>query len=292
MQDIFYQMLEFNKSGSDELPQVHIIDMPGIQTGMDPHWHEAVEICFVIRNPIVSTVDGKMVQIEEGDFGVINSCGVHRLVALYPDKNSLSLCVIIPYQMFTAICPDFNQYHLVIQAEHPDRTKISQSLEKIYQLKRRMQLFSCEQALINAEIWKVIYWLLEKFRVRNETQTITASKQQDVLAKQAMAYIDEHFREPLTLTEVAQKVGLQENYFCRYFKKYIDMSYGQYLARVRLRYGLSYMLCFNGSVTDSALQAEFSSAKSFIVWCKRIYGVTPAQYKKQQTETEGRETGG
>lgn len=108
-----------------------------------------------------------------------------------------------------------------------------------------------------------------------------------------MEYIDRNFQLPeLTLSMVAQKVGLQENYFCRYFKKYTGTSFSQYLAQARLRYALAYMLDFGASVVESALQAGFPSAKAFTDWCKRIYGVTPAQYKKQQTETEGRETGG
>lgn len=96
-----------------------------------------------------------------------------------------------------------------------------------------------------------------------------------------MEYIDRNFQLPeLTLSMVAQKVGLQENYFCRYFKKYTGTSFSQYLAQARLRYALAYMLDFGASVVESALQAGFPSAKAFTDWCKRIYGVTPAQYKK------------
>ena len=75
------------------------------------------------------------------------------------------------------------------------------------------------------------------------------------------------------------EVGLQENYFCRYFKKYVGLSYTQYLARVRLRNALAYMMDFGASVMDSAIQAGFPSARAMTICCREVYGVTPAQYR-------------
>ena len=75
-------------------------------------------------------------------------------------------------------------------------------------------------------------------------------------------------------------VGLQENYFCRYFKRFTGMSFVQYLARIRFRYALSYLTDNGLSVTESAARAGFPSEKASTGWCKRLNGVTPSEYKR------------
>ena len=101
-----------------------------------------------------------------------------------------------------------------------------------------------------------------------------------------MEYIDRNFQSYLTLEMIAGKVGLQPNYFCRYFKKYVGMSVGHYLAQARLRYALAYMTDFGASVVESAFQAGFSSASAFNDCCKRVYGITPTQYRQLQQQGE------
>lgn len=235
-------------------------------------------------------MDGKTYEIPEGDFVYVNSGEVHATEALHMGQEVVALVILLSDRMFRSICPEFDRYRLVIPAGHPGRKGIVESLRRIYDCKMSPTPYG--QALINSELWRIVY-LMAAFLVPKEEQHLPSQEQRDVLARQAMEYIDRNFQLPeLTLSMVAQKVGLQENYFCRYFKKYTGTSFSQYLAQARLRYALAYMLDFGASVVESALQAGFPSAKAFTDWCKRIYGVTPAQYKKQQTETEGRETGG
>ena len=48
----------------------------------------------------------------------------------------------------------------------------------------------------------------------------------------------------------------------------------------RLFDGVKDMLARNSSVTEAALENGFPNVKSFITMCKKVYGLTPAQYKK------------
>lgn len=289
MHEIYYEQVNFSEPGRNELARVTTVKRPGHQSGYSHHCHVAVEVTLCINNPICLNMGGKTYEIPEGDFVYVNSGEVHATEALHMEQDVVALVILLSDQMFRSICPEFDRHRLVIPAGHPGRKEIAASLQKIYDCKMSPTPYG--QALINSELWRIVY-LMAAFLVPKEEQHLPAQEQRDFLARQAMEYIDRNFLLPeLTLSMVAQKVGLQENYFCRYFKKYTGMSFSQYLAQARLRYALAYMLDFGASVVESALQAGFPSSKSFTDWCKRVYGVTPAQYKRQQTELKAQGTG-
>lgn len=286
MSDIYYEQIHFPEINARGLAVINYNNYLKEKTQVRSHWHTAVEISMVISNTLVLYTGGKAIEISEGDFAYVNSGEVHSAEILYKDEWVKGVVILLSDQMFRSLCPDFNQYRLLIPADDPGRKEIIASLEKIYMHKKNPSPY--DQALINAELWRIVY-LLMAFLVPKEEKALPAQEGRDFLARQAMEYIDHNFLADLNLSQVAKQVRLQENYFCRYFKKHTGMSFSQYLARARLRYALAYMLDFGASVADSAVQAGFPSAKSFTDWCRRIYGVTPAQYKRQQMEQEVQE---
>lgn len=279
MQEIIYEQPNFLKS-PNELAFIWRTDMmAGDVSRTSVHWHPAVEVTLAIHNPLLLHTRGKTYRIEEEDFVYVNSGEPHQTEAVHHDDTVQCLVTLFSDEMFRSICPDFDRYEFVIPSGHPGRKEIIESLKKIDVCRQHPS--PCDQGLINAELWRIVYLLLENFRVLKKGEGIPQAKQKDYLAKQAMEYIDQNFQSCLTLEMIAGKVALQPNYFCRYFKKYVGMSVGQYLARARLRYALAYMTDMGASVVESALQAGFPSAGALNECCQRVYGVTPTQYRKQ-----------
>ena len=51
--------------------------------------------------------------------------------------------------------------------------------------------------------------------------------------------------------------------------------------KFRLENAINDMLDKNSTVSAAALENGFANVKSFITQCKKVYGLTPAQYKKK-----------
>ena len=49
-------------------------------------------------------------------------------------------------------------------------------------------------------------------------------------------YVDHHYREEMTLQEAADELGLNREYFCRFFKQSTGSSFMRYVNQVRLNY--------------------------------------------------------
>ena len=100
-------------------------------------------------------------------------------------------------------------------------------------------------------------------------------------AKTAIAYINENFRREISLDEIASVVSLSPSYFSKYFKNVTQVSFSEYLANLRLENAVNDMLMQNSTVSTAAFENGFANVKSFITQCKKVYGCTPAQYKKK-----------
>ncbi len=280
MQEIYYEQVQYSESGADDLAMIVCYDLAGYQSRTRPHWHSAVEMALVLENPLVVIEGGVCREVEEGDLSLINSDVVHTTNGKYHDRQSRGLVVLLSAEMLKTACPNFDKYLLSVPESGEVRMQLIGILTEIYDAKRHPKPF--DQALINSLLWKLVWVLLDNC-LHEKQDTRTLAQRDDYLARQALSFIEQHFQEEISLSQVASHVGLQENYFCRYFRKFVGMSFGQYLAQVRLRYALAYMSEFDASVVDSALQAGFPSARSMTDWCRKIYGVTPAQFRKGQS---------
>lgn len=52
--------------------------------------------------------------------------------------------------------------------------------------------------------------------------------------RKVMSYVEEHYKENISLQDVSDLLGIGKEYFCRFFKKNMGISFLQYLNEVRL----------------------------------------------------------
>lgn len=114
-------------------------------------------------------------------------------------------------------------------------------------------------------------------------QAADARAQDDagVLVQRARAYVQAHFAEPLSLNEVADRLGVSAAYLSSVFKSERGESYSKYLLRLRMeRASLLLETHSAGKINDIALEAGYSSTKHFHAVFKDYFGVTPNEYRK------------
>ena len=69
-------------------------------------------------------------------------------------------------------------------------------------------------------------------------------------------------------------------YFSRFFKKEIGMSFKDYLTQYRLNKSLIELELNNKTITDIAFNTGFSNETQYINSFKKIFKLTPGQYRK------------
>lgn len=99
-----------------------------------------------------------------------------------------------------------------------------------------------------------------------------------VLAKR---YIRSYFNMPLSLKEISEYVGMNENYFSDYFKKYTTLSFKQYQTDLRIRHAKQMLLDKQYTMDDISDAVGYIDVKYFSRVFKQVTGITPSEYRKK-----------
>lgn len=98
--------------------------------------------------------------------------------------------------------------------------------------------------------------------------------------KRAAIYTLEHFDEPLTLSDVAKKVGTGTAYLSSIFHETMGRTFKDWLTELRIDQAKRLLLS-GAAVTDTAMECGFGNLSHFIKCFKERVGTTPGQYRAE-----------
>ena len=105
---------------------------------------------------------------------------------------------------------------------------------------------------------------------------LTAAQRTDqVRAKQMIAFLQTHFREKLTLDQVAQAASVSRNTCLSCFRRVLGLSPMEYLTQRRLEYALHLLLTSDLPVAQVAEACGFGDASYFGKRFRKQMGLTP-----------------
>ena len=94
-------------------------------------------------------------------------------------------------------------------------------------------------------------------------------------------YIHHHYREPISLSGIADRFRMSSSHLSEEIKKHIGMNFIHFLHEVRIRHACGLLASTSMSACDVAEEVGFGSLKSFSRIFRATKGVTPAEYRKR-----------
>lgn len=128
---------------------------------------------------------------------------------------------------------------------------------------------------------KALFNLLKNF-VRNQMNEILSEREEDFLrpVRLAKKYIQNHFREQITLEEVSESVGLTPAYFSGLFKKETEVGFAKYLVNVRMEAAKELLRESNLPVVEICRSVGYNDIKHFTHNFEKNAGLKPTVYRK------------
>jgi AraC-like DNA-binding protein/mannose-6-phosphate isomerase-like protein (cupin superfamily) len=99
----------------------------------------------------------------------------------------------------------------------------------------------------------------------------------------SLVYLQHHFREPVTLEQIAQESNLSANYFSECFHHSTGKTFKGYLHELRINFAASLIKCSDLPVTEICFASGFNSLPHFLRSFKQHFGMSPNAYRKQYT---------
>lgn len=102
--------------------------------------------------------------------------------------------------------------------------------------------------------------------------------------RKALCYMEENFRQHITLELTADHVGLSPNYFSSLFRSVMGTGFSDYLNNKRIDEAKRLLLMTDYAPTDIAIFLGFPDQSYFCKVFKKITGTTPGQFRNNQSE--------
>jgi len=93
-------------------------------------------------------------------------------------------------------------------------------------------------------------------------------------------YTIDHFREPITLSTIAEMANMSIPAFCNYFKRSTKKTYIDFLHEVRIGYACQLLIETQQSVLEICIDSGFNTIANFNKQFLKVKKMPPLKYKK------------
>ncbi len=97
----------------------------------------------------------------------------------------------------------------------------------------------------------------------------------------AIRYISQNYTKPITLKEVAEKIGVSQAHLSRVFSEKLEGGYCNYLRLLRIEKAKTLLKSTDLNIYEIMYEAGFSDQRTFNRVFKNITDMTPKEYRKK-----------
>lgn len=245
------------------------------------HWHSGLEVLYAKDCPVSIGLDGQISILQPGQTRVIPSKAMHA-VRMLEDKTwgatPQALSITINPTEMAAFFPQIMQAQRRVNYERCNRhggVMLSMLCDLIF----NQLISSSPTKYLNANA--TFFALMGK--VFGECCDFDglgeSTDHDDQIISMVYRYVQNHFLEPITTTEVAQHFGYSREYFSRLFKRYAGTSFMDYVNELRLKVACESLRLPDVDVRQIGRASGFSSEKAFRTAFERKFGLEPSQWR-------------
>ncbi|TXI88499.1 MAG: AraC family transcriptional regulator [Chryseobacterium sp.] len=249
------------------------------------HYHPEVELIFVCKGSGKRQIGSSITYFSEGDLVLIGSNLPHCGLTNESTHNE--------YEMVIQFKPDFLGEPVW---DTPEMQRISALLEK----SKAGIVFGEEvKKTIGKEITEMhdassldklcrFLKILDELSVTQDYRILNAGKyylqtqvEDNERINLIFNYVKDHFKEAITLEEMADLANMKVPSFCRYFKKITNKTFTQFVNEYRITHALKLLAEQPLSITEVCFESGFNNFSYFNRTFKEYIQKSPSQYRKE-----------
>ena len=250
------------------------------------HWQKELEMIYLLNGNARIILDGEAVSLVQGEFIVIDSNRVFELsckesfmqISVHVDKEFLAMRAGQPDEqrqisrMYRCMREDLTQEQL---APYLETCELFKQLVPLYINEPPGYRLKSESIILD-----ILYRLVQHFSIPLYPEDIIEPGQDQQRIQQILEYIDAHYAQPLSLSQIAGEFGLSREYFSRLFHKQLGLTFSQHMNRVRISHFYHDLVTDDAPVMELLERHGLTNYKLFSKMFKEIYGYTPREIRK------------
>ncbi|MCD8123935.1 MAG: AraC family transcriptional regulator [Lachnospiraceae bacterium] len=197
------------------------------------HWHEELEIVYMVNFGCSHYVEGRCVKSEPGDLVVVNPGAVHSINvhnSHITDDGLGSIILLIHPQFLQKYFPQYQMFDFTNEHMH-----LGEEVDHImFQLARytdRSEKTEYDHLYGEGLVMQILYYICQTGIRKKEKR---AGQVSSGPIKEILAYIQSHYDEPLNQDDIAEMFYISKSYFYKYFKRWTGLGFSQYVTQYRV----------------------------------------------------------
>lgn len=267
--------------------------------GVKHHWHDELEILYFMEGEFELVINMNTYHINDECFYFVNSGELHSISAKTSAKES---AVVFHPRILSFDSYDIAQSRILqpmmkgelyfprcITPGHPVFSKLKREYLEIvnafyqngFSPANEYQMVTNDlssQLFIRAGLLKILAFL-EQYQLLSVKEPADNDYRVEII-KNSLAYIHQHYGEKFYVHTLAQNANLNEQYFCRFFKKYIGKTPVAYINEYRIGRAITLLQDTQRPVMEICLDCGFHNLGNFLKEFRKKTGMTPLQYRK------------
>lgn len=256
------------------------------------HNHDFIEISYVIEGRGVHVLGESHINIEKGDYFIINTGVPHG----YKDIEEMTVynCVftadfldasMLGIQNFNDLLDHYLFQNLALSdTQHITRKKFRADkvindlfLNMHNEFEKKPNGYI---SILRMDILKLLVLTLRN----NDTYGIRLPNRQNGAYNNIIQYLCSNYAKPISLKELARRIYVSPEHFCRTFKTYTGTSVWEFVKKIRIDKAKNLLLQTNKPIFEIAELVGYSDERHFTKVFKSMAGLSPSGYRKQHVK--------
>lgn len=250
------------------------------------HWHDEIEIIAIKKGEGIVCVDLRQYIVKSGDIilvcpGQLHSIGQKdNFVMEY--ENILFKPSLLKSSGEDSCNDNFIQKIFFSRTEsdsvirngsacHSMINPLIEAIDEVCATRQRGY-----QLAVKGYLFQIAYALLSEDC--DDRKELTGKKSLEKV-KAILSYIEENYRNNITIEEIAGHCYYSKSYFMKFFKESMGVSFIRYLNDYRLEIAAKQLLETNHNILEIAVDTGFENLSYFNRSFKKKYGITPGKYR-------------
>ena len=241
------------------------------------HYHDWFELYYLRSGSCIYTLKSKTYYVNENNWIFIPPKLKHKVMYLTPTHDR---CLMYFSKDFLnpLVISHINQLIASpIYAPSPKDAALINSIpdKLLYEFENESE-FSKE--LIKGYLLEIFATFLRGI-CEKSSDDINAPDH-NLLVDHVIRYINMHYSEKITLTDLADLTCVGSNYVSRIFKQVTGINLNEYINLVRITHAKKLLNTTNDSITNIAYKCGFNDSNYFSQVFKKFENISPQQYSK------------
>ena len=247
---------------------------------MPLHIHDVHELYYLYEGNVQYNIDGNIYDVSAGSLVFIPKSVAHKTTAIslkhdrfvinFRDNSDLK-------EIFEKVKAVFKSNCICVPFEKRN------GLERIFiEIQKESEINDeYSQGCLKNAVHKLFVYIIRNFSNITNEETKSVPAFVNFIAE----YIKSNYHDEITLPEMAKIVGMNEAYLSRKFKEYTGTGINEYINVVRVGEAVKLLLNTDYSIVRISNEVGYNDSSYFAMMFKRLIGITPKKYRKQNEET-------